>query len=254
MESDIYRLAEHLICAEYSMALTGAGISTESGIPDFRGPAGLWQNVDPADILSRHMLYQRPHFFYQKGLGMLQDMRSKKPNRGHKSLAWLEEHGFIKSVVTQNIDGLHLKAGSQNVIEVHGNLRTAYCDSCLREFPFQMLVSKIEQGLVPPRCECGGIIRPDVVLFGDPMPPCFEDAMNEAQKADFMLVIGSSLQVAPVSYLPSVAKNIGIVNLEPTPYDEAATVVIRQKAGITLAALARLLDRLSSNEETTCST
>ncbi len=241
-KSATHRLAQYLLEAKYAVALTGAGISTESGIPDFRGPEGLWHGVDPQDILSRDVLYHKPEVFYENGLRILQGMRNKKPNLAHRSLAWLEKHGFIRCVVTQNIDGLHLEAGSQRVIEVHGNLRTAYCDSCLREYPFETLISAQERGQVPLRCQCYGIVRPNVVLFGDPMPPCFEDAVKEAQKSDFMLVIGSSLQVAPVSYLPSLGEKVGIVNLEPTPYDAAASVVIREKAGAALSHLTRLLD------------
>lgn len=242
MKSDIEKLADCLMESKYAVALTGAGISTESGIPDFRGPGGLWQNVDSTEILSREMLYYRPEHFYSSGLELLNIMRNKDPNPAHKALALLEQRGLIQCVITQNIDGLHHKAGSKNVIEVHGDLRTAFCDACGREFPFEFLLSEAEEGIIPPKCTCGGIIRPNVVLFGDPMPPYFEDAIIQAKRADFMLVVGSSLQVAPVSYLPRLSRQIGIINLEPTPYDRAAAVVIHEKAGSALTDLIKVLD------------
>lgn len=237
----IKELANALKRSEYTVVLTGAGVSTESGIPDFRGSNGLWKNVDAVRLLSLETLYYRPDLFYTEGLELLNMMRNKKPNPAHRALAWLEEKSWVQTVITQNIDGLHQEAGSRRVLEMHGNLRTATCLKCHSKTSFEFLIKSVSEGKIPPKCECGGIVRPDVVFFGDPMPPSFEEAVQEAQKADWMVVVGSSLQVAPVSYLPSMAKHLAIINLEPTPYDSAAEIVIHEKAGVVLGQLVEYL-------------
>ncbi len=247
MASVIKTLARSLIKAKYTVALTGAGISTESGIPDFRSSRGLWRNTDAAKLLSLDTLYRRPEVFYSKGLELLATMRGKKPNSAHKSLAFLERNSLINTIITQNIDGLHYDSGSKKILEIHGNLRTSSCHSCQEQFTFDALLNQVEQSVIPPVCSCGGIIRPNVVFFGDPMPQCFEDAVEETQKADLMLVVGSSLQVAPVAHLPSLAKELAIINLEPTPYDHVASVVIHEKAGSVLSRLVELLQPLQDN-------
>lgn len=240
--SYVETLARYLAESRHTVALTGAGVSTESGIPDFRGSRGLWRSQDAVDLLSLDTLYYHPDLFYSEGLELLQTMRAKEPNSAHRALAFLEQKSLVSTVITQNIDGLHQDAGSKNVLEIHGNLRTSSCVLCHKQFSLDFLARQVEQGTVPPKCSCGGVLRPDVVFFGDPMPQCFNYAIDEAQKADLMLVVGSSLQVAPVAHLPSLARELAIVNLEPTPYDHAASVVIHRKAGEVLVELTKRLE------------
>lgn len=242
--SAIGDLAHTLRQSRYTVVLTGAGVSTESDIPDFRGSGGLWKKLDSMKLLSLDTLYYEPELFYTEGLELLNTMRGKQPNAAHKALAWLEQRSLVQAVITQNIDGLHYESGSKRVLEMHGNLRTCSCLRCGAKTSFDLLVDAASRGEIPPKCRCGGTLRPDVVFFGDPMPPSFQEAIQEAQQADLMLVVGSSLQVAPVSYLPSLARQLAIVNLEPTPYDRAARIVIHDKAGIVLS---KLVEHIKAN-------
>jgi len=245
----LVNLAKAMLSAQYVIVITGAGVSTESGIPDFRGPKGLWRNEDVVRLLSLETLYGDPRLFYSKGLELLRDMRGKRPNPAHKAIAQLEKAGVVKAVITQNVDGLHQAAGSKRVLEIHGHLRTSSCDTCKARYPFEYLVDEFNAGNIPPRCIiCNGVVRPDVVFFDDPMPQEFQEAVKEAQLSDFALVVGSSLMVAPAAYLPGMVPSLGIVNLEPTPYDEKAVAVIREKAGIVLPRLVRLIEHMSGEK------
>lgn len=238
-------LVDALVSSEYCVVMTGAGVSTESGIPDFRGPRGLWKNQDMVELLSLETLYGRPQLFYTEGLSVLNGMRDKEPNPAHKAIATLEAAHVVKAVITQNIDALHQKAGAKRVIEIHGHLRTCSCDTCKAVYPFEYMADEVRDGSIPPRCIiCNGTVRPDVVFFDDQMPDAFREAMEEASKSDFMLVVGSSLSVAPAAYLPGMACSFGIINLEPTPYDEKAVAVVRGKAGEVLPKIAEKVLRL----------
>ncbi|NSW75890.1 MAG: NAD-dependent deacetylase [Candidatus Atribacteria bacterium] len=219
------------------LVLTGAGISTESGIPDFRTPSsGLWARYDPMEILSREVLFSKPEVFYGVGLKVLLSFHEAQPNEAHLVLAEWERRGWIVGVVTQNIDSLHTKAGSKNVMEIHGHLRSGSCLRCGRSVPIEVLVEKTNQGEIPPRCECGGILRPDVVLFGDTLPPCFEEAVLLSHRYP-LLVIGSSLQVSPANFLPTYAPHLVIVNIGETPFDNRAQWVLRERASVALRRL-----------------
>ncbi|TZE81758.1 SIR2 family NAD-dependent protein deacylase [Calorimonas adulescens] len=233
---NIKKACELIINAKYCLALTGAGISTESGIPDFRSPGtGLWEKMDPMEALSTDVLYGNPEKFYREGFNILRGMRDVQPNTAHRVLAWLEECGYIKGVITQNIDNLHQKAGSKKVYEVHGNTRTCHCTRCKSNFDFQEMERQIDSGVKVPKCEkCGAMLRPDVVMFGDPMPRDFDIAIKEAEKCDVLLVIGSSLEVAPVCHIPGMVPHLIIINLLPTPYDKYADVVFHEKAGVVM--------------------
>lgn len=247
---EIRRLAEIIRTAGRTVVLTGAGISTASGIPDFRGPAGFWKSEEIVKLLSLETLYNKPEVFYSKSITLLSGMRDKKPNQAHLGVARLEEMGLVKAVITQNIDGLHLHAGSRNVYEIHGNLREAHCQVCYSRYPFEFLLEEAAFGRIPPRCrECGGVVRPDVVFFDDPMPQEFYLAYEEAENADLMLVIGSSLQVYPAAYLPGLVKKLAIVNAEPTPYDERAEVVIHGRAEVVIPKLVREIESLTRRDE-----
>jgi len=229
--------------------LTGAGLSTESGIPDFRTPGtGIWEKVDPIKTASVEVLQSNPRLFYEAAFNRFASITLAEPNPGHYALARMEEMGYLKGVVTQNIDGLHVKAGSRKVWEVHGHLRSGYCQGCKKRYSFEELVQQVELKRIPPVCRnCFNVLRPDVVLFGDPMPPLFYDAEDTLRRnCDLMLVAGSSLVVYPVAYLPGLAKKLIIINLQPTGYDCVAELVIREKCG---KALHDIAERLSSQKE-----
>ena len=224
--------------------LTGAGMSTESGIPDFRTPGtGMWEKIDPIATASVEVLQSNPRLFYEVGFARFASITMAEPNPGHYALAQMEEAGLLKGLVTQNIDGLHVRAGSKNVWEVHGHLRSGFCLGCKRRFPFEELVQQVELKRIPPMCHyCFNMLRPDVVLFGDPMPALFFEAWETLEKnCDAMLVAGSSLVVYPVADMPRLAKKLIIVNLEPTEYDHKADIVIREKCGKALTDLLEIL-------------
>ncbi len=222
-----------------SMVLTGAGISTESGIPDFRSKGtGLWTKMDPMEALSADVLFSNPKKFYNEGFKILTDMDDIEPNVGHKVLAEMEQEGIIDGVITQNIDNLHHKAGSRNIYEVHGQIRTVHCMSCQKTYPFQVMKDKVDAGEVPPKCDdCGGMMRTDVVLFGDQMPSVFNEAMQELEDTDLLIVIGSSLMVSPVNFMPRLVKDLVIINRDPTGGDSQAKVIIRESIGKTMEAI-----------------
>ncbi|MEW5761867.1 MAG: NAD-dependent deacylase [Bacillota bacterium] len=232
--------------AARAYALTGAGISTESGIPDFRSPGtGLWSTTNLADLLTAEVLEKDPARFYQACLPPLNAFRRAEPNPAHIALAELEKLGLIRGVITQNIDGLHQRAGSRQVWEVHGHLRTVSCMRCGRKQPFDYAMSCYERGELPPRCRvCGGVLRPDVVLFGEALAHDFFDIADELYPGcDFMLVVGSSLTVYPAAGLVTFARELAIVNLQPTPYDGQARVVVREKAGTVLPRVVEAVKR-----------
>ncbi|MBA7468560.1 NAD-dependent protein deacetylase [subsurface metagenome] len=240
------KIAEAILESSKVVVLTGAGISTESGIPDFRSPGGIWSKFDPG-VMTSSMLYGNPVGFYKQAVAMLsflKEINSAKPNRAHYILAEMEKEGYLSCVITQNIDGLHKKAGSEKVYEVHGNLRGGYCMSCGRKIGFDLLVEKVRSGVIPPVCDsCGGILRPDAVLFGDELPECFIEATAEVEGCDLLLVIGSSLEVTPVNSLPAMAKRYVIINRERTYYDRRAYTTWNEKASSALEAIYKEIKR-----------
>lgn len=222
-----------------TMVLTGAGISTESGIPDFRSPGtGLWENTDPMEVLSTSVLYNNPERFYKDGFNILLDMMDANPNKAHNILAEMENLGFIHGIITQNIDNLHQKAGSKYILEVHGNTRESSCMNCGNTVNINVLTEKVNSGEIPPKCNiCGGTLRPDVILFGDMLPEAFNIALKEVETSDLLIVIGSSLMVAPVNYLPQMANKLIIINKGYTLMDNFCEVKIEASAGDTLEAI-----------------
>ena len=218
LEGDlIQRAAEDLIKSSYAIALTGAGISTESGIPDFRGPSGIWTK-DPEAERAAYRSYQRflddPEGWWEerlsRPLSLLGDLEKAMPNPGHHALAELEKMGILKCVITQNVDGLHGKAGSKNVLEYHGNTFKLRCVSCCSrfsrdEFDLEKLRAKNQ---LPPHCpECGGLIKTDGVAFGEPIPSdVAHQSLEEAWKCDLMLICGTSAVVYPFANLPGTAR------------------------------------------------
>jgi len=216
-EDLIKRTAQAVRRAKKVVALTGAGISVESGIPDFRGPSGLWSKYDPMEYATIEAFIADP----KKVWAMLQEMgelvENSKPNPAHLTLARLEEMGLLSSVVTQNIDNLHQAAGSKRVIEFHGNGKRLVCMTCNRLYDRQ----EVKMEPLPPRCTCNGVLKPNVVFFGEPIPwGAHMEAREEAGSCDLMLVIGTSAVVSPACDLPVIAKRGGAtiveVNLEET--------------------------------------
>jgi NAD-dependent deacetylase len=248
----IERAAVLIKSSKKTVVLTGAGISTESGIPDFRSPGtGLWEKIDPMEALSTKALYQNPEYFYQVGFPMLTSMVDAAPNKAHEILAKLEEEGYIDLLVTQNIDNLHQKAGSKDVLEVHGHIRSCYCLGCGMEVSMKEMDRIVKDGVMPPKCPtCEGTLRPKVVLFGDSLPPCFDQAWNEVEKGALLIVIGSSLEVGPVNYLANLCEKLIIINLGKTSYDQRADLTIQGSASQILEEIYEKLhgDKESLNE------
>jgi NAD-dependent deacetylase len=239
------RLAELIRERQPCVVLTGAGVSTESGIPDFRSPTGIWATYDPMEYASIEAFHDDPvkvWDFYGRRLRMLTDA---EPNAAHLSLARLERSGWVSAVVTQNIDLLHERAGSQAVVEVHGSIRTSSCLSCYTRVPLEDVVRLLD-GAVAPACPtCGSTLKPDVVMFGEVLPrAAMNRAYELARSAALMLVVGSSLEVWPVAELPLEAASFAVVNRGPTALDDRAVLKIDAPAGETLAAVAELLRRL----------
>ncbi|HID86139.1 MAG TPA: NAD-dependent protein deacylase [Anaerolineae bacterium] len=233
-EHDIQRAAELVSTSSYAVALTGAGVSTPSGIPDFRSPgSGLWEKVNPLLVASFLSFRLQPQAFYDWARPLARKLLEAEPNPAHHALAELEEMGLLRAVITQNIDGLHQRAGSKRVLELHGHLREATCLQCHKVVPAQGLIEAfLERGEVP-RCPCGGLLRPNVVLFGELLPKgILLEAWGEAERCDLMLVAGSSLEVAPASEIPLMARRSGariiIVNYQETCLDRLADVVIHE--------------------------
>jgi NAD-dependent deacetylase len=240
----IQEAAEIFRQAERWVAFTGAGVSAESGIPTYRGTGGaLWSKYDPAKYASIHSFVSDPSyywsFFRDERYPMLQ---SAKPNPAHYVLAHWEGLGKLGCVITQNIDGLHQAAGCKDVVELHGNTQRMYCLGCGRQFSPTEVYQMTEEKLPPPCPDCGGIIRPDVVFFGEMLPrDALDRAYKEAGECDVLLAVGSSLEVYPAADIPRAAVDTGaglvIINRDPTPFDSMAKVVIGAPAGEVLPKL-----------------
>lgn len=245
-EESVQRIAALLTKARHAIAFTGAGISTASGIPDFRSrESGLWEKSDPLVVASLYGFRQDPSAFYQWVRPLAELTLSAQPNPAHIALAQMETCGYLKAVVTQNIDMLHTKAGSKTVYELHGHLREVTCTHCFLVRPADAVIPQfLEDGLVPHCPKCGGVFKPNVILFGEQLPVRELTGAREAMRqADVILIVGSSLEVAPASDLPMLAARHGaalvIINLEPTPADHLAQVVMREEAAVILPQIAR---------------
>lgn len=243
----VERAAALLSSARAGIALTGAGISAESGIPTFRGEGGLWTQYDPVKVATIDNFLQDPSAYWKVAKERGPAVLSARPNPAHRALAAFERAGRLVAVVTQNTDGLHQDAGTHRVIELHGSGRTVQCLDCGSRESRAEVQARL-QSEMPPRCPLcgGGFLKPTVVLFGEAMPtPAVEEAFALARAADVMLVVGSSLVVYPAAHIPSAAVESGaaliVVNAEPTPLDRLAEVVIRGRAGEVLPELAALM-------------
>lgn len=257
----IEKAAHLLISAKHAVVLTGAGISTESGVPDFRSPGGIWERYDPTLFFFARFMAE-PDVVWKCLIEMNASgsfsLWEAKPNKGHLALSTLEQMGIVKVVITQNIDNLHQKAGSKNVIEFHGNMLFFKCMKCHRKYGYEQLMEIIAGGkTLPPLCECGGFLKPDAVFFGEAIPQdALKDSFQHAQDCDLMLVIGTSAQIEPAASLPIVAKGMhsmfrgmGIpvpksnchvieINREPTPLTrEVSDFLIQGSAGEILSCI-----------------
>jgi len=225
------------------VAFSGAGISTESGLTDFRSPGGIWDRYRMVTYQEFCSSHEARIAYWQMRRELIPELLKARPNKAHFALAELEKRGRLEAVITQNIDGLHQEAGSRDVIELHGTNRTASCLRCRRAWPIVEIQRRLEQGDLDPGCDaCGGRIKPDTVSFGQAMP---ESALNRAfdlaGRCDLMLMIGSSLEVQPAASVPLIAQQNGarliFINRTPTPYDSLATVCFREPAGEVLEGL-----------------
>ena len=229
--SSAIRLAGLIRSAGSVVALTGAGISVPSGIPDFRSPgSGLWERVDPMEVAHIDAFHRDPARFWSFYSTRFQTLADKEPNSAHRALSRLEDAGLLDAVITQNIDRLHRKAGSREVIEVHGSIDSCSCLVCGSRYPLEEIGVRQEQDEAGvPRCECGQPLKPDVVLFGELLPvPAIERAQRLATGADLLLCIGSSLEVYPVAGLPELTLSgrgkVAIITQGPTLLDSVAAV------------------------------
>ena len=236
-----------------AVVLTGAGMSTESGIPDFRSAAGIWRDVDPFEVASIEAFRRDPERVWRWYGPRIDGLLAAEPNKGHDALARLERAGYVTAVVTQNIDLLHARAGSERVVELHGSIRAFACLPCGRGETLDAVLAQLHERASPVCPACGTILKPGVVMFGELLPVAdFAEAEQLARETGLLLVVGSSLQVWPVAGLPSETLRAGgaiaIVNGEPTPYDDDAALVVRGRAGEVLASVAERLDPGDSPE------
>jgi NAD-dependent deacetylase len=249
METQIRAAAQLLIESRCAVALTGAGISVESGIPPFRGKGGLWERLDPMQFAHIEAFRNDPEKVWRVLLGELQKVtHTARPNPAHRGLAELEQSGLLKAVITQNIDGLHQLAGNREVVEFHGTFAWQECMTCGQRHPTR----DVDFGRIPPRCFCNGILRPAIVFFGEAIPMS-ELVRSEqlAQQCDLMLVIGTSATVQPAAFMPRIAKETGAkvieINPEKTPLsDTVSDLMLTGPAGETMDRLMRAVRELHS--------
>ena len=250
-EKKILQAATLLKNAKHAIALTGAGVSTPSGIPDFRSPgSGLWSRSDSMSIASIWGFIEHPQGFYDWVKPLAKKVINAQPNPAHRAFADLEQAGILQTVITQNIDNLHQRAGSKHVLEVHGHMREATCVRCFHMVAAQPLMEKFIADGDLPTCEvCGGVMKPNVVLFGEMLPVrVMYEADLESKQCDVMLIAGSSLEVAPAADLPFIAKNNGasliIVNKTPTGADSQAAVVLHEDVAVALPHMVQAIEKI----------
>jgi NAD-dependent protein deacetylase/lipoamidase len=243
--TNIDYIAELLCRANHAVVLTGAGISTPSGIPDFRSEGtGLWSREEPMEVASLSTFRTKPERFFAWFRPLASLIFTAKPNPAHIALARLEDAGRVHTIITQNIDALHHKAGSKNVIEMHGTLRTLTCTQCFHQADAQnYLKAFVEQGELPRCTKCGGLMKPDAILFGEQLPQrAWYDAQRESRECDLMIVAGSSLEVLPVAGLPMQAIDRGahlvILNNSITYLNVRADVAIEKDVAEIIPAIA----------------
>jgi len=245
-KDEIQRAAKDLKAAKKVVALTGAGISVESGIPPFRGKGGLWEKIDPMEFAHIDHFMADPAKVWQVLIKDMKDVLDRAaPNDGHKALARLEQMGLLTTVITQNVDGLHQAAGNTDVIEFHGSFAWQSCLQCHGRIP----TGDIDMGILPPRCTCGGILRPECVFFGEMIPPqALLRSQQAAANCDLMLVVGTSATVYPAAAMPVIAKQHGAriieINPEPTALTHSTSdYLIKAGAGAAMNAVLAAMEQ-----------
>ena len=242
MDSIYEDIAKLILDLKDSVSLTGAGVSAESGIDTFRSKDGLWKKYDPTVYASIEVFKKDPSKYWTIRGDFIRNYDEYNPNPGHYALAELEKMGLVRSVITQNIDGLHTKAGSKNVIEIHGSLSETYCLQCRKEY----VAPNIPEG-IPPYCECGGVLKPNTVLFGESLPhEALDGAYSEAQACNLMLVIGTSAVVQPAASLPLIAKERGskIIEVNIEKAFPVADYFLQEKSGVALPKIIAAIKRM----------
>ncbi len=252
LSSAIEQVADLIIQSKRTVVFTGAGVSTESGIPDFRGPDGLWTKIDPEEFTIQRFLSnaesRQKHWkmFAEGGLA-----RNAEPNAAHYAIAEMEKLGKLDCVITQNVDNLHQRAGNspEKVFELHGNMQRVRCMSCRKLLFMEDVLERLRSGEVPECDSCQGILKPDAVFFGESLPrKTLEAAIHHSRNSDLFIVIGSTLVVYPAANMPAYALDSGaslvIINIGSTPLDLRAKVRINAKAGETMS---KVLERVKSD-------
>jgi len=247
MDPSISQLADWINHSIRTVILTGAGLSTESGIPDFRSPGGIWDRYNPEDFDYRNFMTRESarEKYWQMATEMYRTLKPARPNPAHLAIAELERLGKLDAVITQNIDGLHLKAGNspEKIIEIHGSALSVTCQGCGQVYDRDEIQRRLQEGLKVPYCDvCGKPLKPSTISFGQAMPEReTSEAFRRASLADLFMVIGSSLVVHPAAALPGEAKRhkarLVIINRDPTPMDELADLILRGQAGSIMAAV-----------------
>ncbi|HUL36851.1 MAG TPA: Sir2 family NAD-dependent protein deacetylase [Thermodesulfobacteriota bacterium] len=247
MEGNLAQVAEWIINSKRTVVFSGAGLSTESGIPDFRSPGGVWDKYDPEDFYFQNFIASEAsrEKYWQMATEMWEPIKMAQPNPAHLAIAELEKLGKLDCVITQNIDGLHFKAGNseEKILQLHGTAIFVSCLSCQKRYDRDDIQERIKKGQKAPRCDgCGGLLKPATISFGQSMPEKeTQEAYHRSSICDLFIVIGSSLVVQPAASMPLVAKKNGaklvIINRDPTPYDDMADLVIHGQAGSTMASI-----------------
>ena len=254
LSEKIAAAADLVVRAGNVVVFTGAGVSTESGIPDFRSPGGIWTRFDPEDFTIQKFL-SSPETRKKQWQILLEGglFANAEPNRAHLAIAQLEEIGKLNCVITQNIDNLHQKAGNspEKIYELHGNMRWLKCMGCDKRYLIGDVLERFRSKLEVPDCErCQGVLKPDVVFFGEMLPErTLKEATSHASRCELMIVIGSSLVVYPAAYMPVYAKEAGaglvIINNTPTSFDDIADVVIQHSAGLVMEkVMEKVMDKV----------
>ena len=258
MEKKLTQVVQWIVNAKRTVVFTGAGLSTESGIPDFRSPGGVWDKYNPEDFYFQNFLANEAsrEKYWQMATEMWEPIKKAQPNPAHLAIAEFEKLGKLDCVITQNIDGLHFKAGNseEKVIQLHGTAIFVSCLSCRKRYDRNEIQERIKKGQKAPRCDdCGGLLKPATISFGQSMPEKeTQEAYHRSSLCDLFIVIGSSLVVQPAASMPLVAKRNGarlvIINRDPTPFDDIADLVIHDQAGPTMGSILEYVKKGLGNE------
>ena len=249
MENEIAIIAQKIKAGGRNIVFTGAGISTESGIPDYRSQGGIWDKFRPVYFDEFMRSRKSREEYWRRWQELYQGIQKAQPNDGHTAIARLYQLGLLEALITQNVDGLHQAAGipEDNIIELHGNTRRIRCMSCRKIMSTAETIQRLGSGDMTPECECGGFLKPDTISFGQAMPVAeVEKAVAFSRSCDFFMVVGSTLLVQPAAHMPVYARQnnafLAIVNLSETPCDNMCDALIRDKAGEVLQRIVKAVE------------